>query len=802
MLVDMLKALFTRIISPSTQIARRRRTHTEEPADPGASALDGEANFRRDMERWPTSAEAHIRLGAFLEGAKRLSEAEAAFRRAIELHADNVLAHYNLGIVLARTNRPLEAEAEYRRALQLLPDFADAHHNLGIVLLSADRIPEAEAAIRRALDLKPDLTEAKNTLGIVLERKTRLAEAEADCRRALAEAHLDLGSVLREAQCIPEAEATFRRATELDRNNEEAHYALGTMLLETQRPWEAEAEYRLALDAKSDFPKALHKLGQVLAGTGRRREAEAAYRRALELWPANAEAHNDLGVLLVEERRLPEAEAAFRLAIATTPDLESAHKNLASLFQETGRLSSAAAAYRRAVERAPDGAMFHYRFGLVLLALGQPDEAAVRFERVLELDPEHARAYSALGVAAMMKGRLEESIACHLRAIALKPDFAAAMTRLGTAYLEKLDFPEATKWNEAALAVEPSQTEANRNLGLIFLKMGRDDEARRHLALASARPPVYIEYASTPTRTVLLLWSNNLGNMPTVEFLFPATTNTRVNWVIQSARDDHAPDLPDYDLVFNATGDSDVSGDSIGPLSAFAAACATPFLNPPDKVERTARNNLPALFNGIDDILVPAVWRFPTSAEWDESLADQLPLLVRPVDSHGGQGLELVRTASELARARATRSGPVYLSRYVDYRSADSWFRKYRVIYVDREPYPLHLAISQNWIVHYFTADMEAHSWKIEEEKRFLENPEAVFGPAGMQALRSIGARMDLDYSGIDFSVLPDGRILVFEANPTMLVHPEIISGPVAHKNDYVFRIQSRFEQMLKRVVA
>ena len=44
---------------------------------------------------------------------------------------------------------------------------------------------------------------------------------------------------------------------------------------------------------------------------------------------------------------------------------------------------------------------------------------------------------------------------------------------------------------------------------------------------------------------------------------------------------------------------------------------------------------------------------------------------------------------------------------------------------------------------------------------------------------------------------MPDGRILVFEANPTMLVHTEALSGPLAHKNEYIFRIQSRFEQML-----
>ena len=80
----------------------------------------------------------------------------------------------------------------------------------------------------------------------------------------------------------------------------------------------------------------------------------------------------------------------------------------------------------------------------------------------------------------------------------------------------------------------------------------------------------------------------------------------------------------------------------------------------------------------------------------------------------------------------------------------------------------------------------------------FLERPEAVLGPVGMEAIRSIGARMDLDYCGIDFSIMPDRRILVFEANPMMLVHPEAISGPVAHKNESTFRIQSHFEELLR----
>ena len=69
-----------------------------------------------------------------------------------------------------------------------------------------------------------------------------------------------------------------------------------------------------------------------------------------------------------------------------------------------------------------------------------------------------------------------------------------------------------------------------------------------------------------------------------------------------------------------------------------------------------------------------------------------------------------------------------------------------------------------------------------------------------MEAIESIGSRMDLDYAGIDFSIMADKRILVFETNPTMWIHTENISGPVAHKNEYVFRIQDQFEQMLKRI--
>ena len=152
-----------------------------------------------------------------------------------------------------------------------------------------------------------------------------------------------------------------------------------------------------------------------------------------------------------------------------------------------------------------------------------------------------------------------------------------------------------------------------------------------------------------------------------------------------------------------------------------------------------------------------------------------------------------------LAGLGAAMAGDQYLTRFIDYRNADGFYRKYRVIFVDRQPYPYHLAISRHWMVHYISAQMETDAWKIEEERAFLCDPGAVLGERAMAALCAIGFRFDLEYIGIDFTLLDDGRILVFEVNPTMLVHRVRANGILAYKNEFVQHIVDAVERMLVR---
>jgi hypothetical protein len=56
-----------------------------------------------------------------------------------------------------------------------------------------------------------------------------------------------------------------------------------------------------------------------------------------------------------------------------------------------------------------------------------------------------------------------------------------------------------------------------------------------------------------------------------------------------------------------------------------------------------------------------------------------------------------------------------------------------------------------------------------------------------------------LDFAGIDFAVLPDGCLLVFEANATMLVHLRDSIADFPYKHLHVPKIFEAVDAMLDR---
>ena len=120
----------------------------------------------------------------------------------------------------------------------------------------------------------------------------------------------------------------------------------------------------------------------------------------------------------------------------------------------------------------------------------------------------------------------------------------------------------------------------------------------------------------------------------------------------------------------------------------------------------------------------------------------EFPLLIRTPGFHTGRHFLRVETIEQLAAALAELPGEnLTVLRYLNARGSDGKVRKYRVMMIDGELYPLHVAISNDWKVHYFTADMANDTAHRAEDAKFLENIPGVLGPRAMAALDEIQAR-------------------------------------------------------------
>jgi tetratricopeptide (TPR) repeat protein len=444
--------------------------------------------------------------------------------------------------------------------------------------------------------------------------------------------------------------------------------------------------------------------------------------------------------------------------------------------------------------------------GSKLLEAGQLEQAMDALEQASTIDPLNPEAYRLYAQALQAAGMPMNAEVARLGYEALLRNSATDLCGLGQALLQRSDWGMAGYWYKRALLLDPNLVQAHLGMGKVMLEQDRGEEAERHAHQAHQLQSLYVD-ADRPTqrRSVLVLCSSGLNDVP-VKFLMPSELNRQIRWAIEYGITGPIRELPPYDLIFNAIGDADKASWGLQVAQALLATADKPVLNPPERVARTSRDQIVALLSGIEGVFMPPTvrWNPDTGASLAaaiEAAGLAYPATLRPVGGHGGNGLVRIETPQDAQASDGRREpGEHYLSHYCDYRSADGYYRKYRVVFIDREPMPYHLAVGERWMLHYVTADMRSHAWKTEEERRFLDDPQAALGPAAWAALREIGRRLDLDYCGVDFSLLPDGRVLVFEANATMLVHLESPDDPVlGFKNPYVQRIFDAFEAMLAR---
>jgi hypothetical protein len=427
------------------------------------------------------------------------------------------------------------------------------------------------------------------------------------------------------------------------------------------------------------------------------------------------------------------------------PDAVEARFERAGLFREQGLFEEAKRDYLELLRRKPTDFGALNDFGTLVLKAGYKDAARSLFSAAVRHHPNNPMGQVNLANLLFLLGEQEQA---------------------------RLHF-------EAALRVDPDHIHAHRGMANLLAEIGDEAGARRHrdkgfknqfltlLPYRGEEPPV----------PVLLLVSAVGGNIPTASILDDRYFQTTV---LVTEYDDRKVPLPPHDLVFNSIGDADLCREGLQAACAVLARTDRPVINHPLAVLKTGRAANVERLRGLPNVVVPRMATLPRhllagsdAAAAVASHGFAFPFLLRAQGFHTGRYFVSVENPESLAAAAAKLPGDdLWLIEQLDARDADGFFRKCRVMIVDRKLYPLHLAISRNWKVHYFRADMAGSAHNRSKDAAFLENMASVVGERGMAALERISAMLDLDYGGIDFAVNAQGDILFFEANATMVMIP------------------------------
>lgn len=455
------------------------------------------------------------------------------------------------------------------------------------------------------------------------------------------------------------------------------------------------------------------------------------------------------------------------------------------------------------IESHPEDVGLRFERAGLLAAMGRSVEARDAYLDVLSRQPSHRLALNNLGTLLYSTGYRTAARTAYAEAVERHPGDPMSRVNLANALLESGEFIAAREHFEIALRAEPGHAEAHQGLSYVLAELGDEAGADEHRSIGfGSRPMVELPYRGDgPPASLLLLISSRGGNIPTRHLLDDRVFRT---FVITPEFFGSDAALPLHQVVFNAIGDADLAASSLGAAERLLTRTPAPVINRPSAVLATGRA-AHARLSKLDGVIAPLTVTLPREVLLSSDAAAVLarhgfvfPLLVRSPGFHTGRHFLRVEKFESLAGAVAQLPGKeIMVIEFLNARGADGKARKYRVMMVAGRLYPLHAAISSDWKIHYFTAEMGENAAHRAEDAEFLENMPGVLGARAMEALGRIQATLGLDYAGIDFGLSASGDILLFEANATMVVNPPEPEERWAYRRPAVDRIFAAVRQMI-----
>ena len=348
-------------------------------------------------------------------------------------------------------------------------------------------------------------------------------------------------------------------------------------------------------------------------------------------------------------------------------------------------------------------------------------------------------------------------------------------------------------------ANDPADADALMDMSTVLQLRGNRELGLAVQAQALAMRQVYRVGDGRGPRVLVILSAGDLAENNVLEFLLE-DSGVRLELLYVAPGVPLPARLPEHDLVFVAVCESDRNRPLLARIRPLFSAWPRRVLNAPDRIARLSRDGACEIIGDVPGLVLPPTVRV---ARADLCMPGEFAIIVRPVDSQKGQGLEKVADEAGVAAYLAARpEAEFYAAPFVDYRSPDGLYRKYRIVLIEGQAFACHMAISAHWMVHYMSAGMAESAEKRAEEARFMAEFDTGFAARHRDALAAISTRLGLDYVGIDCGETADGSLLLFEVDSGMTVHAMDGADLFPYKQVQMKKVFEAFRRMLGRAAA
>lgn len=158
-------------------------------------------------------------------------------------------------------------------------------------------------------------------------------------------------------------------------------------------------------------------------------------------------------------------------------------------FEQSRIYESRETLWRDTIAKHPGSWMAYTNLGRFLLNEERFEESLVAYRGALALRPETFRAHVGMARARLRLGARALALAHLEQAIGIEPDSYSARIMLGDFYAHEGDWERAVAEYRETIRIRPRRAQPHYLLGQSLQRLGRDEEARRHLLRALELDP-------------------------------------------------------------------------------------------------------------------------------------------------------------------------------------------------------------------------------------------------------------------------------------------------------------------------